>query len=66
MNCGTCGDSWIPIQDKMNTLRKEAKRIADEKGKAYAIYKEKYTGEFKITDAAEAREAGWWIWEVIR
>ena len=63
--CGTCGDSWLDMSEEIRMAKEDAQRLATENKKPYAVYKEKYTGIFKVADAATALAERLFVFEIV-
>jgi hypothetical protein len=63
--CGTCGDGYLDMAVELKLAREDAQRLATENKKPYAVYKEKYTGIFKVADAATALAERYFVFEVV-
>jgi hypothetical protein len=50
---------------ELKLAREDAQRLATENKKPYAVYKEKYTGIFKVADAATALAERYFVFEVV-
>jgi hypothetical protein len=63
--CGSCGDSWLDASEEIKAAKEDAQRLANETGKAHAVYKEKYTGAFRVTDAETALAERYFVFETV-